>query len=90
MLAPPDFDVRMIDAAHSRPQCYAGATLEQAMSLIAWIIIGLLAGWLAAKITDSPRGLLRNLAVGLIGAVPGGFLFTQLGLQVMPDFGAAC
>jgi len=56
------------------------------MSVIAWIVIGLLAGWLAAKITDSPRGLLRNLAVGLLGAVIGGFLFTRLGVQVMPDF----
>jgi len=56
------------------------------MSVIAWIVIGLVAGWLAAKITDSPRGLLRNLAVGLLGAVLGGLLFTRLGLQVMPDF----
>jgi len=56
------------------------------MGVIAWIIIGLLAGWLAAKITGSPRGLLRNLAVGLLGAVLGGFLFTRLGVQVVPDF----
>ena len=39
------------------------------MSVIAWIVIGLVAGWLAAKITDSPRGLFRNLAVGLLGAI---------------------
>lgn len=56
------------------------------MGVIAWIIIGLLAGWLAAKITGSPRGLLRNLAVGLLGAILGGFLFTRLGVQVIPDF----
>jgi uncharacterized membrane protein YeaQ/YmgE (transglycosylase-associated protein family) len=56
------------------------------MGVMSWIVIGLIAGWLAAKITDSPRGLLRNLAVGLLGAVLGGLLFTRLGLQVMPDF----
>jgi uncharacterized membrane protein YeaQ/YmgE (transglycosylase-associated protein family) len=56
------------------------------MSVIAWIVIGLLAGWLAAKITGSPRGLLRNLVVGLLGAVLGGFLFIRLGVQVVPDF----
>ena len=56
------------------------------MGVIAWIVIGLLAGWLAAKITNAPGGLLRNLAVGLIGAVLGGFIARQLGLQVMPDF----
>jgi uncharacterized membrane protein YeaQ/YmgE (transglycosylase-associated protein family) len=37
------------------------------MGVIAWIVIGLLAGWLAAKLTGSPRGLLRNLAVGFSG-----------------------
>ena len=56
------------------------------MGVIAWIVIGLLAGWLAAKITDSPRGLLRNLAVGLVGAMLGGFLANKLGLAVTHDF----
>jgi uncharacterized membrane protein YeaQ/YmgE (transglycosylase-associated protein family) len=43
-------------------------------------------GWLAAKITNAPRGLLRNLIVGLVGSLVGGFLFTKLGLHVVPDF----
>jgi uncharacterized membrane protein YeaQ/YmgE (transglycosylase-associated protein family) len=56
------------------------------MGVFAWIVVGLIAGWLAAKITDSPRGLLRNLAVGLVGAIIGGFMFDRLGIQVMPSF----
>jgi uncharacterized membrane protein YeaQ/YmgE (transglycosylase-associated protein family) len=56
------------------------------MGVIAWIVIGLVAGWLAAKITDSPRGLLRNLAVGLVGSLVRGFLARKLGIQVVPDF----
>jgi uncharacterized membrane protein YeaQ/YmgE (transglycosylase-associated protein family) len=56
------------------------------MGVIAWIAIGLLAGWLAAKITDAPRGLLRNLAVGLVGSMLGGFLARKLGIPVVPDF----
>jgi uncharacterized membrane protein YeaQ/YmgE (transglycosylase-associated protein family) len=56
------------------------------MGIFAWIIIGLLAGWLAAKITESPHGLIRNLVVGLVGSLLGGFLFTKLGLNVVPDF----
>ena len=56
------------------------------MGVLSWIIIGLLAGWLAAQITNSPRGLVRNLAIGLLGAVVGGFLFSKLGIHVMPDF----
>jgi len=56
------------------------------MGVLAWILIGLIAGWLAAKLTDAPRGLLRNLIVGLVGSLIGGFLFTKLGLHVVPDF----
>jgi uncharacterized membrane protein YeaQ/YmgE (transglycosylase-associated protein family) len=56
------------------------------MGVFAWIMVGLLAGWIAAKITDAPQGLLRNLAVGLVGAILGGFLFERLGIQVMPSF----
>ncbi|MCF8478358.1 MAG: GlsB/YeaQ/YmgE family stress response membrane protein [Pseudolabrys sp.] len=57
------------------------------MGVIAWIIIGLIAGWLATQILGTRGGgLLYNLAVGLIGAIVGGFLFEKLNLQVMPDF----
>jgi uncharacterized membrane protein YeaQ/YmgE (transglycosylase-associated protein family) len=56
------------------------------MGIFSWIIIGLLAGWLAAKVTESPHGLLHNLIVGLVGSLIGGFLFTKLGLHVVPDF----
>ena len=55
------------------------------MGVIAWIIIGLLAGWLATQILGG-RGLLYNLAVGLVGAIVGGFLFEKLRLEVVPDF----
>ena len=56
------------------------------MGVLAWILIGLIAGWLAAKIANAPRGLIRNLIVGLIGSLLGGFLFGKLGIHVVPDF----
>jgi uncharacterized membrane protein YeaQ/YmgE (transglycosylase-associated protein family) len=56
------------------------------MGVIAWIVIGLVAGWLATQILGGSGGLLRNLAVGLVGAIVGGFLFGKLNVQVMPDF----
>ena len=56
------------------------------MSVLVWILIGLIAGWLAARITNAPRGLIRNLIVGLIGSLLGGFLATKLNIQVVPDF----
>jgi uncharacterized membrane protein YeaQ/YmgE (transglycosylase-associated protein family) len=56
------------------------------MGIFAWIIIGLIAGWLAAKITESPHGLIRNLVVGLVGSLLGGVLFSRLGVNIVPDF----
>ncbi len=46
------------------------------MGLIAWIIVGLLAGWLAGMfMKGSGYGLLGDLLLGLIGSVVGGWLF---------------
>jgi uncharacterized membrane protein YeaQ/YmgE (transglycosylase-associated protein family) len=45
---------------------------------IAWIIIGIVAGWLAEKIMKRSHGLLTNLIVGVIGALIGGFLANYL------------
>lgn len=56
------------------------------MGIFLWIIIGLIAGWLATQILGGRGGLLYNLAVGLVGAIVGGFLFEKLNLQVMSDF----
>jgi uncharacterized membrane protein YeaQ/YmgE (transglycosylase-associated protein family) len=56
------------------------------MGIVAWIVIGLVAGWLAHAILGGRGGLFGNIAVGLIGAIVGGFLFEKLNLQVMPDF----
>jgi uncharacterized membrane protein YeaQ/YmgE (transglycosylase-associated protein family) len=56
------------------------------MGVLAWIVVGLLAGWLAHAVLGGRGGLFGNIAVGLIGALVGGFLFEKLDLQVMPDF----
>ncbi len=56
------------------------------MGIFAWIIIGLVAGWLATQILGGAGGLFHNLSVGLVGAIVGGFLFEKLNWQVMPDF----
>ena len=50
------------------------------MSIIAWIILGLLAGFIASKIVNkSGEGLLLDILLGLVGAVVGGWLFTAFG-----------
>ena len=53
------------------------------MGILSWIVVGLVAGWLAKVILG---GIFHNLAVGLVGAIVGGFLFEKLHLEVMPDF----
>lgn len=47
------------------------------MGIIAWLIFGGLAGWIASKImgTDAQQGLLLNIIVGIVGAFLGGYLF---------------
>lgn len=49
--------------------------------LIGWLIIGLLAGWIAGQISRGRGfGCLANVILGLIGAVLGGWIFTKLGI----------
>ncbi len=51
------------------------------MGILTWIIIGGLAGWLASIVmkTNASMGLLANIAVGIIGAFLGGFVFSLSG-----------
>lgn len=49
--------------------------------IIAWIIIGVIAGWLTGKLMKgSGFGFLMDMVVGLVGALIGGFLSSHLGL----------
>ena len=49
------------------------------MGVIAWIVVGLVAGWLAHLIMGGRGGIFGNIAVGLVGAIVGGFLMRQFG-----------
>jgi uncharacterized membrane protein YeaQ/YmgE (transglycosylase-associated protein family) len=58
------------------------------MGIIAWIAVGLIAGWLANIVLKGRGGgLFGNLAVGLIGAIVGGWLFGAFGIISAPGFG---
>jgi uncharacterized membrane protein YeaQ/YmgE (transglycosylase-associated protein family) len=57
------------------------------MAIFLWIVIGLLAGWAATLLFGARSGgLPNNLAVGLVGALVGGFSFTHLSPAVRPSF----
>lgn len=48
---------------------------------VAWVIIGLLAGWIAGHLTRGRGfGCIVDVILGLIGAVIGGWIFTRLGI----------
>jgi uncharacterized membrane protein YeaQ/YmgE (transglycosylase-associated protein family) len=50
-------------------------------SLIGWLLIGLIAGWLAGKISRGQGfGCITDIILGLVGAVLGGWVFTKLGI----------
>ena len=60
---------------------------EQAKSIVAWIIIGLIAGWVASLIVGTGSNLVGYLIAGLIGSVVGGFLARQFKIRL--NFGNA-
>jgi uncharacterized membrane protein YeaQ/YmgE (transglycosylase-associated protein family) len=56
--------------------------------IIAWIIIGLIAGWLTGKIMKgSGYGFFMDMIVGLVGALVGGFLSSEIGLGGVGEHG---
>lgn len=56
---------------------------------LGYLIIGLLAGWVASKIVRGRgSGLVVNLAVGLVGGILGGWLVSLIGWIPMGSFGS--
>ncbi|WP_428774385.1 GlsB/YeaQ/YmgE family stress response membrane protein [Vibrio sp.] len=59
------------------------------MSLIAFLIIGAIAGWLAGNLTKgSGFGVIGNIAIGIVGSFIGGFAFGLLGFSSGNFFGS--
>ena len=49
--------------------------------VIGWLIVGLIAGWLAGKVSRGRGfGCFANILLGLVGAILGGWIFTKLGI----------
>lgn len=52
-------------------------------SVIVWLVVGAIAGWLAGLIVKGAGfGLLGNIVIGIIGAVVAGWLLPQLGVNL--------
>ena len=50
------------------------------MSFLAWIVLGLLAGFIGSKIVNKRgEGVFLDIVLGIVGAIVGGWLFTTFG-----------
>jgi uncharacterized membrane protein YeaQ/YmgE (transglycosylase-associated protein family) len=50
------------------------------MSIIGWIILGLIAGFVASKLVNKRgEGALMDIVLGIVGAIVGGFIFSMFG-----------
>jgi uncharacterized membrane protein YeaQ/YmgE (transglycosylase-associated protein family) len=57
------------------------------MSIIGWIVLGLVAGFIASKIVNKQgEGFFLDIVLGIVGAVIGGFIFEQFGAAGVTGF----
>jgi uncharacterized membrane protein YeaQ/YmgE (transglycosylase-associated protein family) len=56
--------------------------LRKTMSIIGWIVLGLIAGFIASKIVNKRgEGIVIDIVLGIVGAIVGGWLFSFFGAQ---------
>ena len=56
------------------------------MGLLAWIVVGFIAGWFASKAVPSRLGTIGDTIVGMVGALIGGVLFNAAGVTGTTGF----
>jgi uncharacterized membrane protein YeaQ/YmgE (transglycosylase-associated protein family) len=57
------------------------------MSIIGWILLGLIAGFIASKIVNkSGEGFFLDIVLGIVGAIVGGFIFSVFGASGVTGF----
>jgi uncharacterized membrane protein YeaQ/YmgE (transglycosylase-associated protein family) len=57
------------------------------MSILAWIVLGLISGFIASKIVNKTgEGIILDIVLGIIGAVVGGFVFSLFGAAGVSGF----
>lgn len=57
------------------------------MSIIGWLILGLISGFIASKIVNkSGEGFILDIVLGIVGAMVGGFLFSLIGAAPVTGF----
>ena len=46
--------------------------------ILIWLVVGLIAGWLASAVVGGPFGLIGDIVVGIVGSFLGGYIFRAL------------
>jgi uncharacterized membrane protein YeaQ/YmgE (transglycosylase-associated protein family) len=55
-------------------------SLENTMSILAWIVLGLIAGFIGSKLVNKTgEGVILDIVLGIVGAVVGGYVFSIFG-----------
>ncbi len=59
----------------------------QTMTILGWLVLGLIAGFIGSKIVNKTgEGLILDIVLGIVGAFVGGFLFSQFGAAGVTGF----
>jgi uncharacterized membrane protein YeaQ/YmgE (transglycosylase-associated protein family) len=65
----------------------ADSTTNEGIGIVAWIVIGLIAGYLASRIVNkSGEGLVLDIILGIVGAFIGGVIFRAVGSSGVTGF----
>ena len=57
------------------------------MSIIGWLVLGLISGYVASKIVNKRgEGLVLDIVLGIVGALVGGFIFDAIGAGGITGF----
>jgi uncharacterized membrane protein YeaQ/YmgE (transglycosylase-associated protein family) len=57
------------------------------MGILAWIVLGLIAGFIASKIVNhTGSGVIMDVVLGVVGALVGGFVFSMFGATGVTGF----
>jgi uncharacterized membrane protein YeaQ/YmgE (transglycosylase-associated protein family) len=57
------------------------------MGILSWIVLGLIAGWIASLIVDNGgKGPVLDMVLGIVGALVGGSIFSRLGAAPVTGF----
>jgi len=63
------------------------ATVNEGAGVIAWIVVGLIGGYLASRVVNrTGEGLIRDIVLGIIGGIVGGIIFRALGHHGVTGF----